>query len=874
MSVDKNNLQEHNINTNVRLILKLFKVSHTKVNVLYCKYKLVYLMGYYFVLPYNLLLKYSGIVKCVNEMKKSGKTGLPNSEKKFKLIFENSPHGIYMATKDGAIIEANKALLSILGFPSIEATKTINVLTFPPLMQNGYADKFRLCVELGETIEFETPYKTKWGKETYLHSYLVPLKNEEGNVENVYTLINDISHRKRSEKLQQVLYNISNAVITAENLQAMIGIIQTELSTLIDTTNFFVALYDAQTDTISLPFYSDELDHFNSFPAKKTITRYVIKTKKPLLAKLDQLVALEKKGEIERHGTDSLVWLGVPLKVSGKITGAIVVQSYTNAQAFDEKDKEMLEFVSDQIGMVIYRKNIEELVKKSKQRFELAMKASNDGLYDWDLVTNKIYYSPRWKSILGYQDHELSNNIETWNNLTDQKSRDASLLRLKEAVENKTDHYNVEFKMKHKDGHWVPILSRAHIIFDQQGKAIRAVGTHFDLTEQIKAQEKIKTALKKAEESDRLKSAFLANMSHEIRTPMNGILGFTSLLEEQNLPQDKINRYVKIINRSGNRLLNIINNLIDISKIEARQMEVSLETYDLNEQLHYLFEFFKPETDKKNLMLSVSPDVKNKPLLINSDKEKVYAILTNLVKNSIKYTHKGEIKFGYVLKEDGRDRVIEFFVKDTGIGILPDRQEAVFDRFVQADIEDKKAYEGAGLGLAISKAYVEMLGGKIWLDSDETGTRFYFTLPLTVNHLTKSSPTSQTTEKKTDNPTPKLNKILIAEDEDVSFNYLSILLKHFNNLEILRAYNGIEVIDLMKKHPDINLVLMDIKMPIMSGYDASIKIRKFNKRVVIIAQTAFALESDREKILKSGCNDYISKPINKTELIFKIEKWL
>ena len=230
-----------------------------------------------------------------------------------------------------------------------------------------------------------------------------------------------------------------------------------------------------------------------------------------------------------------------------------------------------------------------------------------------------------------------------------------------------------------------------------------------------------------AEEATLAKSFFLANMSHEIRTPMNGILGFTSLLEEQNLPQDKINRYVKIINRSGNRLLNIINNLIDISKIEARQMEVSLETYDLNEQLHYLFEFFKPETDKKNLMLSVSPDVKNKPLLINSDKEKVYAILTNLVKNSIKYTHKGEIKFGYVLKEDGRDRVIEFFVKDTGIGIEQENLDKVLEPFFTT----KPVGKGTGLGLSLCFGIIEAHGGRLEISSQRNkGTEVRVLLPF------------------------------------------------------------------------------------------------------------------------------------------------
>ena len=804
-------------------------------------------------------------------MKKQKKTDI--TEAKFKLLFESSPLGIYLATKEGNIIEANEALLSMLGSPSKEATKAINVLHFPPLVERGYTKKFEECVTRGETIEFETPYKTKWGKETYLHSFLVPLKDKDGNVENVYTLINDITEQKRAETVKEIIYNISNAVLTTDNLKDLISFIRNELATLIDTTNFFVALYDDKTDSLSLPFYSDEHDHFTNIPAKKTITRYVIATKKSLLADLNSLAELRNQGKIEWHGTNSLVWLGVPLKVEGKVTGAIVVQSYTDPTAYNESDKKMLEFVSDQIGVAIFRKKAEEMIKKSEERFELAMRASNDGLYDWNLITNEIYYSPRWKSILGYRDDELENSIETWKELTDPESGNLSLERLNYAIENHIDHYDVEFKMRHKDGHWVHILSRAHLIYDDKGKAIRSVGTHFDLTKQKQAEEKLRAALEKAEESDRLKSAFLANMSHEIRTPMNGILGFSDLLDNPNLSKEEISRYVQIIKNSGARLLNIINDLIDISKIEAGQMEINLETYDLNGQLNYLYDFFKPEAESKRLNLVVEPGITDRIILIHTDKEKMYAILTNLLKNAIKYCPSGTIEFGYELKEKNNNPVVEFFVKDTGIGIPPDRQEAIFDRFVQADIEDKKAYEGAGLGLSITKAYVEMLGGEIWLKSNDKGTVFYFTIPY-GNNIGKTKQPDATVKKEQVKQNTKKLTILIAEDEEVSYNYLEILLRKLNNPTLLRAKNGQEAVEIVKNNPQIDLILMDVKMPVMGGYDATKQIRTFNKEVIIIAQTAFALEGDREKTEEAGCNDYISKPINKKELIDKINRWL
>ncbi len=239
-------------------------------------------------------------------------------------------------------------------------------------------------------------------------------------------------------------------------------------------------------------------------------------------------------------------------------------------------------------------------------------------------------------------------------------------------------------------------------------------------------------AIEHAKESDRLKSAFLANMSHEIRTPMNGILGFTELLEEPDLTGEKRHEYIRIIQKSGKRMLNIVNDIIDISKIEAGVMKVKIGESNINNQMANVYNMLKPEAEAKHLKFSYVNEFPLNNAFIKSDKEKVYSILTNLVKNAIKYTDNGEIEFGYNLKSGATGEAAEllFYVKDTGIGIPVERQEAIFERFIQADIADLHAREGAGLGLSISKAYVEMLGGEIWLESEEgRGSMFYFTLP-------------------------------------------------------------------------------------------------------------------------------------------------
>ncbi len=394
-----------------------------------------------------------------------------------------------------------------------------------------------------------------------------------------------------------------------------------------------------------------------------------------------------------------------------------------------------------------------------------------------------------------------------------------------------------------------------------------------------------------AEESDRLKSAFLANMSHEIRTPMNGILGFSELLKEPNLAGEEKQEYIEIIGKGGRRMLNIINDIVDISKIEAGLMDVELTGSDINKQIDYIYTFFKPEAETKGLKFSIKNTFPLKEMIMITDHEKLYAILTNLVKNAIKYTEKGSIEFGYnVVETHGRASLpisnraslpisgrasLQFYVKDTGIGIPTGRQQAIFERFIQADYGNKRAFEGAGLGLAITKSYVEMLGGKIWVESMEgIGSTFYFNLPYKTEQEEKRDIKEGVVIEGTGNQIIQEGlrlKILIAEDDEISTVFISKIVEKFAR-EILKTCAGIEAIEACRKNPDIDLVLMDIQLPELNGYEATRQIRQFNNNVVIIAQTAFALSGDREKALEAGCDEYVPKPVNKDELVRLIQK--
>ena len=434
------------------------------------------------------------------------------------------------------------------------------------------------------------------------------------------------------------------------------------------------------------------------------------------------------------------------------------------------------------------------------------------------------------------------------------------VLNIEQAGKNNSDVEALECVCTCKDGSEKNIVWVGKTI----GKEFWAFG--YDFTERKNTEQELIIAKDRAEESDRLKSAFLANMSHEIRTPMNGILGFSELLKEPGLSGDEQLNYIQIIEKSGNRMLNIINDIVDISKIEAGLMKIDIRESNINEQIEYIYTFFKPEVEAKGMKLSFRNSLPSKESIIKTDREKLYAVLTNLVKNAIKYSEKGLIEFGYdVVETHGRASVhghaslqIQFYVKDTGIGIPKDRQEAIFERFIQADITDMMARQGAGLGLSISKAYVEMLGGKIWVESEEDiGSTFYFTLPYNAEPVIKTVNQQSISSGKTE-PIRKL-KILIAEDDEASGMLIDITIKMLGK-EIIKVRTGHEAVEACRINPDIDLILMDIKMPEMDGHEATKHIREFDKEVIIISQTAYGLSGDREKSIESGCNDYISKP--------------
>ncbi len=659
------------------------------------------------------------------------------SEHNYQQLFENitQSFALHQIILDAAgqpvdyrYLSVNPAFEKLLNVKASEIIgKTVKEIM--PHTEQFWIDRYGKVALTGEAVHFED-FSAELGKYFEVWAF----SPGESQFAVVFT---DISERKRSEQIQKVLYNISNAMVSTSHLEELIGIIREQLGTLLDTTNFFIALYDENTGMLKSPFTSDQKDTITTWSAEKSLTGFVIKNNKSLLVTRAKKEEMRLAGEIELIGTPSEVWLGVPLHLDGKVIGAFAVQSYDNPNAYNERDVEMLEFVSHQISISIQRK---------------------------------------------------------------------------------------------------------------------------------KTEDDIKDALIKAEESDKLKTAFLNNMSHEIRTPLNGIMGFSGLLDESGITSEERQYYTRIIHQNGNQLTSIIEAIINIATIEAGLDEIHENPINVNSLLNSLFNSFSMLVDQQSVLLNYKTNLTYVEAAIFTDENKLRQILSNLIGNSVKFTNSGKIEFGCYLKNG----FLEFYVSDTGIGIKPEDHEVIFERFRKINPDRSREYGGNGLGLTISKAYIELLGGKIWLESTPgKGSTFYFTTPYRpqATIVVKDQPVIEVPVEKT-----KIKTLLVAEDEYSNYQLLEVILLREKH-RIIHVVNGIEAVEACRENPAIDMVLMDLKMPEMDGFQATTIIKSERPDLPIIAVTAFALSGDKEKALAAGCNEYISKPIKRSDLVEIINKY-
>ncbi len=525
--------------------------------------------------------------------------------------------------------------------------------------------------------------------------------------------------------------------------------------------------------------------------------------------------------------------------------------------------------LSDVFHTLSYKQKYEH-VEKEKHKFKTAIALSESryktltsispvGIFVTDVKGDTIFVNPKWCEITGLSFVEAMGT--DWQCALHPDDKEYLLINWANASDKQRANYE-EYRFMSKDGEVRWVLGQVVPEMGPDGKFVGYVGTITDITELKGFELQLKELKDRAEESDKLKSAFLANMSHEIRTPMNGILGFTELLKDPLVTEEEQDEYLKIIEISGNRMMEIINNIVDISKIESGLAEVKYKTENISTVFLELYDFFEAEAKLKGIKMSLkilSPKVDPNIVI---DRNKTISVITNLIKNAIKYTNEGEIEVGYIIKNNANEQLLEFYVKDTGIGIPDDRQEAVFERFIQADINDSAAKQGAGLGLAIAKAYVELMNGEIFLSSKfGDGSEFRVVMPF----LSPSGCDSNQNLAYKISKLKKNLKVIIAEDDLNSFLIYSAYARNAN-WNIIHVTNGIEAVETARENQDVDLILMDIRMPLMNGATAAKKIREFLPDVVIIAQSAFAPNQNGDND-NSLFNKYVTKPIDKRTFI-------
>ncbi|MBP7497902.1 MAG: response regulator [Bacteroidales bacterium] len=504
---------------------------------------------------------------------------------------------------------------------------------------------------------------------------------------------------------------------------------------------------------------------------------------------------------------------------------------------------------------------------ESEELFRTAFESAVIGVSLLSLDGKFISINNTLCNMLGYSREELLKM--NFNDITHPDDVNIGNDILSQLISGELSSVIIEKRYLHKEGHIIWVNISAGIVRKPKDKSQYFVTYIQDISNRKKFEEQLVDAKDKAEESDRLKTSFLQNISHEIRTPMNAIVNFTEFLKDPDITAENRNQYCDIVTQSSNQLLSIITDIVHIASIEAGQEKITYQKVNLNATLYYLYNKYLQVAQKKNLSFNLKSLLSENDAIINTDEAKLSTILTNLIANAIKFTKKGFINYGYSIKNN----FVEFFIEDSGIGISPEMLEVIFKRFRQVEISDNRQYGGSGLGLAISKAYVEMLGGSIWVDSESgKGSVFHFTIPYNkAVYENKSEKIHKSTTGTFANESAK--NILIVEDEEFNFIVLQTFLTS-DKYNIIRALDGKEAVEICNKNPMIDLVLMDIKIPKLNGYEATRQIKKMYPNLPIIAQTAYSAEMDKRNAADSGCDAFISKPFSREQLISLMNKHL
>lgn len=770
-------------------------------------------------------VKVVGVIQDITD-RKQAKEALNESEKKYRRIFDNVQDLYYEATLDGTIIEISPSI-RIISRGQYDRESLIGRSMYE--FYSDAAERQSLLTslkELGSVSDFEILLKNRDGSLIPCSVSSKIILDNNGKPEKIIGSMRDITRRKKAEETVEVERRM--------------------LRTLIDNL----------PDTI----YVQDIECRKVIANKADVENIGAATEAEVLGKTDLELFPGDIG-VRGYAEDKEVILtGKPvIDLEEEFISASGIKRWLQTTKIPLHDKE-----GNIMGLVGIGHNIterrlaEEELKQSYTFTESLLKTIPFGMDIVDDQGNILFLSENFRLYFG----DDAAGKKCWELYRDDKTRCTDCPLANGIIIGETEVYESYGILGGR------IFEISHTGMMYKGK--KAMLEIFqDITDRKTNEKELIHAKEKAEESDRLKTAFLHNISHEIRTPMNAIVGFSTLLAEPDIDVQSRNSYTEVIMQSSNHLLSIITDIFDISNIEANLVTAIKSEININSALKKLYNQLVINADEKRLEFTYQTDLADSDALILTDSTKLTQVISNILSNAFKFTNSGYIKFGYEVKHN----LLEFFVADSGIGIPEEYQERIFDRFYQVENKKSRLYEGTGLGLAISKAYVELLGGKIWVSSGTettgTGTSFFFTVPLERPVIETKAETAKEVLEGFSFPAEK--KILVAEDIDSNFKLITYFLAK-TNARIIRAVNGKDALDKALSEKDLDLILMDIKMPVMDGYTAVKLIRETNQAIPIIAQTAYA--EDKDKAFESGCSGFISKPFDKKSLIKIIREFI
>ncbi len=805
---------------------------------------------------------------------------LTRSNGQLQDLVTNTTDLIQLISMSGRFLYVNKAWQENIGYDSDELGQLrLQDILHPEFAAQAISQFER--IKNGEKInDFETVFRRKDGRRLYL-SGSVNCRYDKEKPTAFRCIFHNSTAKVRAERASKLYASITQATIRSTNLDDLYHNIHTELGNVIDVKNFFIAQYDPAKSFLYFPYYVDEYyDSKVNFTKRKLgngLTEYAIAANKPLILHDDEIYALANENKIYLYGAVPKVMLCVPLRIGDRITGIIGVKSYERQNKYEKRDVELLDFISGQVAIAIERKQSEDTLSRRTARLNAIIEGSSHLMWSINRKMQLTSFNKEYQNLIENQLGVLPKLTINTQKLGFKMvtSEDRILLENKylEAFKGKPQHFEVQLDTSGSTQKWIdvflnPIISKNDIIEEVSG-----IGR--DITDLKKYQKEIVKAKDEAEHSLKIKERFLANMSHEIRTPMNGVIGMIDLLNDTVLNEEQKD-YVDTVKKSSETLLHILNDILDLAKIEAGKMTLNEAPVVFKEILNTLKAMFlQVALAKDNLLVVEYGD--NLPEFVIVDETRLLQILSNFTSNALKFTENGSVKIKInCIEKKGKFNYLKIEIQDSGIGISPENLEILFNAFQQVDNSTKKSFGGTGLGLAISKELCRMMKGEVGVTSEYgKGSTFWFTIKIKETSI---SPISYASKKETFEFNNHFNdfkpSILLVDDNATNRKVAGQILSKAGCL-ISMAESGKKAISLVADNTHFDLILMDIQMPEMDGVETTQYLRSHFKNIPpILAMTAYAMKEDRERFLKAGMNDYISKPIRAESLINKIQEWI